>query len=54
MSERLIECKSNAGFEDIITEGKEYKRVALGVNSVQIEDDNGDRKWLGMIHFIQD
>jgi hypothetical protein len=54
MSERLIKCKSNAGFEDILTEGETYKRIALGVNSVLIEDDNGKRRWLGQIHFEQD
>ncbi len=52
--QKLIKCKNNEGFENLLTPGKEYKRVALGVNSVLIEADNGDRKWLGMIHFEQD
>ena len=54
MSERLIKCKSNEGFEDILTEGKDYKRIARGVNDVLIEDNNGDRKWLGVCKFEQD
>ena len=50
---QTIICKSNAGFEDILSVDKTYMRIALGVNSVLIEDDKGKRRWLGSIHFYQ-
>ncbi len=52
--QKVIKCKSNAGFEDLLQAGKEYKRIALGVNSVLIEDDKGKRRWMGQLHFEQD
>ena len=51
--QKVIKCKSNQGFENLLTVGKQYNRIALGVNSMLIEADNGERKWLGFIHFHQ-
>ena len=51
--QKVIICKSNTGFEDILSVDKTYNRIALGVNSVLIEDDKGKRRWVGQAHFYQ-
>lgn len=48
-----LECKDNAGFEDILTTGKKYKVMAFNTNSVLINDDKDNVKWLGEVHFCQ-
>jgi hypothetical protein len=46
-----VECTSNSGFEDQLTEDSTYKVLAYQNNSIQIENDKGQVRWYGKIHF---
>jgi hypothetical protein len=46
-----VECKSNGGFEDQLTESTTYKVLAYQNNSIQIENDKDQVRWYGKMHF---
>ena len=48
-----LECKDAEGFTDQLTEGKVYPVMAFKNNSVLINDDNGNAKYFGEMHFRQ-
>jgi len=47
----FMECTDSEGFTDQITLGKTYKVLAFKGASVLINNDKGDAKYYGTMHF---
>lgn len=50
--QNYVICISEEGFEDQITHGIHYDVVKYGMNSYFIENDRGEQKWYGKVHFV--
>jgi galactose-1-phosphate uridylyltransferase len=48
----IIICKDNDGFSDQLTAPAQYNVKQIGVNSYLIENDLGQERWYGEMHFL--
>lgn len=47
----FVECIDNAGFEDKLTNGIDYKIKERGENSFLVDTEDGKEHWFGKGHF---
>ncbi len=47
----ILICRNNNGFEDALSQGRNYPVEAVGVNSYFIKNDRSEYEWYGKMHF---